>query len=69
MPGLLGAIKGAAEYEKLVIDKYGGPNPEPKSLEAKRRMGPQMVAHILIIILIILANYVYFVEKREDARV
>ena len=69
LPGLLGAIKGAAEYEKLVIDKYGGPNPEPKYLEAKRRMGPQMVAHILIIILIILANYVYFVEKREDARV
>tara|TARA_B100000073_G_scaffold209260_2_gene173614 strand:- start:2425 stop:3300 length:876 start_codon:yes stop_codon:yes gene_type:complete len=68
LPGLLGAIKGAAEYEKLVIDKYGGLDPEPKYLEAKRRMGPQMVAHILIIILIILANYVYFVEKKKEAR-
>ena len=68
LPGLLGAIKGAAEYEKLVIDKYGGLDPEPKYLEAKRRMGPQMVAHILIIILIILANYVYFIEKKKEAR-
>tara|TARA_Y100000590_G_C15546642_1_gene949248 strand:+ start:156 stop:1031 length:876 start_codon:yes stop_codon:yes gene_type:complete len=65
LPGLLGAIKGAAEYEKLVIDKYGGENPDPKYLEAKRRMGPQLVAHLLIILLIILANYIYIVEKRK----
>jgi hypothetical protein len=69
LPGLLGAIKGAAEYEKLVIDKYGGNNPDPKYLEAKRRMGPQLVAHLLIIILIILANYIYFVEKRSGVSV
>ena len=69
LPGLLGAIKGAAEYEKLVIDKYGGNDPDPKYLEAKRRMGPQLVAHLLIIILIILANYIYFVEKRRGVSV
>ncbi len=51
--GLLGAIKGAAEYEKLVIDTYGGPNPDPKYLEGLRRMGPQLVAHLLIIMLIV----------------
>lgn len=67
LPGLLGAIKGAAEYEKLVIDKYGGENPDPKYLEAKRRMGPQLVAHILIIILIVLANVIYVAEKRREA--
>ena len=69
LPGLLGAIKGAAEYEKLVIDKYGGNDPDPKYLEAKRRMGPQLVAHLLIIILIILANYIYFVERKRRVSV
>jgi hypothetical protein len=64
----LGAIKGAAEYEKLVIDKYGGDDPDPKYLEAKRRMGPQLVAHILIILLIVVANIIYFVEKRGEVR-
>ncbi len=68
LPGLLGAIKGAAEYEKLVMDKYGGPHPDPKYLEAKRRMGPQLVAHILIILLIIVANMIYFVERRREGR-
>jgi hypothetical protein len=68
LPGLLGAIKGAAEYEKLVIDKYGGPNPDPKYLEGLRRMGPQLVAHLLIIILIVVANVLYFVGLKREAR-
>ncbi len=68
LPGLLGAIKGAAEYEKLVIDKYGGDSPDPKYLEARRRMGPQLVAHILIILLIVMANIIYFVEKKREGR-
>ena len=66
--GLLGAIKGAAEYEKLVMDKYGGESPDPKYLEAKRRMGPQLVAHLLIIVLIIIANIVFIVEKKRVGR-
>lgn len=65
LPGLLGAIKGAAEYEALVIMKYGGDSPDPKYLEARRRMGPQLVAHILIILLIIIANVVYFAERKQ----
>jgi hypothetical protein len=66
--GLLGAIKGAAEYEKLVIDAYGGPNPDPKYLEGLRRMGPQLVAHLLIIMLILVANFLYFADKRAVRR-
>ena len=65
LPGLLGAIKGAAEYEKLVIDEYGGPSPDPKYLEGLRRMGPQLVAHLLIILLIVAANIVFFTERRR----
>ncbi len=68
LPGLLGAIKGAAEYEKLVMDKYGGDNPDPKYLEGIRRMGPQLVAHLLMILLIILGNVIFFVEKRKETR-
>jgi hypothetical protein len=65
LPGLLGAIKGAAEYEKLVVDAYLGANPDPKYLEALRRMGPQLVAHLLIITLIVAANVVFFVDQRR----
>jgi hypothetical protein len=68
LPGLLAAIKGAAEYEKLVVDKYGGPTPDPKYLDGLRRMGPQLVAHLLIIGLIIVANILYFLDKRREAR-
>ncbi len=68
LPGLLGAIKGAAEYEKLVIDKYGGPNPDPKYLEAKRRMGPQLIAHLLMILLIIAGNYVFFTQRNREGQ-
>lgn len=67
LAGMLGAIKGAAEYEKLVIDKYGGPSPDPKYLEALRRMGPQLVAHLLIIVLILAANALYFADTRRSA--
>ena len=65
LPGLLGAIKGAAEYEKLVVDAYGGPNPDPKYEEALRRMGPQLIAHLLIISLIVVANIVFIVGDRR----
>jgi hypothetical protein len=66
LPGLLAAIKGAAEYEKLVNEKYSGPNPDPKYREAIRRMGPQLVAHLLMIGLIITGNVIYFMQRRAE---
>lgn len=69
LPGLLGAIKGAAEYEKLVMDKYfvdEGREPPAKFLKGKLRMGPQLIAHVLIIVLIVLANIIYFAQKRRE---
>ena len=63
MPNVTRTAAGKAE--KLVVDKYGGPNPDPKYLEALRRMGPQLVAHLLIIVLIIAANLMYFADKRR----
>lgn len=67
LPGLLGAIKGAAEYEALVVEKYLGENPEQRYLEGKRRMGPQLVAHLLMIGLIIAGNIIFFLPRRETS--
>jgi hypothetical protein len=95
LPGMLGAIKGAAEYEELVVDKYDRQRnrtpparyqgaaeyeelvvdkydrqqertPPPRYQEAKRRMGPQLVAHLLMIVLIICGNVVYFMGRRQQ---
>jgi len=65
LPGLLGAIKGAAEYEKLVLDKYGGEE-EGKYQEGLRRMGPQLVAHLLMIALIVAGNVIFFAGRRRE---
>jgi hypothetical protein len=68
LEGLLAAIKGASEYESLVMRKYGGEDPKGKYLEAQRRMGPQLVAHVLMVLLIIAGNIIYFVERKREAR-
>ena len=71
LPGMLGAIKGAAEYEELVVTKYDrdrGREPASKYQEAKRRMGPQLIAHLLMIGLIILGNVVFFAERSRGQR-
>lgn len=65
--GLLGAIKGAAEYEALVMEAYGGDDPDPKFTLARRRMGPQLVAHVLMIALIVAGNIIYFRQRRTGA--
>lgn len=66
LKGLLGAIKGAAEYEMLVVDKYGGEEPRAIYQEGIRRMGPQLIAHILMIVLIVVGNVVFFIQRRRE---
>ena len=56
--GLLGGMKGAAEYEILV----------GKPALAVTGMGAQSLIHFLIIALIILGNLGYFMVKRAKAR-
>ena len=71
LPGLLGAIKGAAEYEALVNENYDqkkGRETPAKYLEGKRRMGPQLIAHVLMILLIILGNVVFFMGRSREGR-
>ena len=53
--GLIGGMKGAAEYEKL-IEARG---------TATAGMDSQSIAHILIIVLIIVANISYFAVRKK----
>ena len=64
--GLLGAIKGAAEYEQAVINQYPKFAAMPQTREGLRRMGPQLVAHLLMIGLIVLGNVIYFAGRRRS---
>ncbi|TET81837.1 hypothetical protein E3J38_03220 [candidate division TA06 bacterium] len=57
--GMLGGLKGAAEYEKL--------NDQMGVRQARKRatigMGSQSIAHLLIIVLIVLGNVGYFITR------
>ncbi len=53
--GLIGGLKGAAEYEKLI----------EKPAKAILGMKSQSIAHIAIILLVILGNVVYLLSRRK----
>jgi len=69
LPGMLGAIKGAAEYEAAVLEKYGreGVNEAPYQ-EGLRRMGPQLAAHVLMVALIVAGNVIFFIGRRRGSK-
>jgi hypothetical protein len=54
--GILVAVKGAAEYETLVTEKYPVDRNAERLEQGRVRMGPQLVAHLLMIALIVLGN-------------
>ena len=51
--GLMGGLKGAAEYEKM-IDFNG---------DARKGMDAQSVVHLVIVLFILFSNFVYFVDE------
>lgn len=55
--GLLGGMRGAAEYEELIHQRDQG----------SRGMDSQSVIHLLIILLIFVGNAAYFIAKRKKA--
>ncbi len=55
--GLVGGMKGAAEYEQLTGFK------EKKHLVATRKMDIQSFAHLAIILFVILGNIAYFASR------
>ena len=67
LSGIIGGLKAAAEYESLLIEGY----PElytsdTKTFAAIRRMGPQTLAHLVIILFIVIGNISYFTGRRSD---
>jgi hypothetical protein len=63
MFGLLGAIKGAAEYEQAIINKYPEYGERAEHTQGIKRMGPQLIAHCLILALIILGNVILALQR------
>jgi hypothetical protein len=61
--GLLGGVKGAAEYESELRHAY----PQFAEVEAPalRMMGPQTMAHIVIMAFIVIGNITYFRSRRR----
>lgn len=64
--GLLGGIKGAAEYENLLKDNY--PQFKNMSTPAIIMMGPQTLAHLVIMCFIIIGNVLYFLQRKRDRK-
>ncbi|MFN0053704.1 MAG: hypothetical protein ACKV0T_16105 [Planctomycetales bacterium] len=67
MLGLLAAVKGAAEYEAALGEKYPRFR-EPRLNEGIRRMAPQFWGHLLVMGLILLGNTIHFVDRWRGDR-
>ncbi len=64
--GLLGGIKGAAEYESELMERY--PRFADMETPGLLMMGPQTLAHIVIMSFIIIGNVLYFRDRRKGAQ-
>lgn len=62
MFGLMAGLQGAAEYESLVIKKYPKFHPYRSAL---RKMAPQTVAHLAIIVFVIIGNIAFFMTRKH----
>ena len=63
--GMLGGIKGAAEYEAALQTGHAKYRDAKYRWEAQSRMGPQTFAHITILALILTGNVTFFLERRR----
>ena len=63
--GLAGGMKGSAEYETLLVGKYGEAHNIPPG-DATKGMDAQSAVHIFIVLAIIVANFFYFMKLRYD---
>ena len=63
--GMLGGMKGAAEYEQLLVDN----RLMPRLGDGSKGMNSQSMAHLFIIALIFLGNIRYFITSKERWKV
>ena len=64
--GILGGVKGAAEYEYALKEAY--PKFADMETPGLRMMGPQTLAHVVIMSFIIIGNIIYFVGRRRERK-
>jgi hypothetical protein len=70
MIGLLGGLKGASEYERLLLDAYPANQPaynDPMLFTAIRGMDVQTIIHVIIIAFIVIGNVAFFLGRRARA--
>jgi hypothetical protein len=62
LSGMMAGMKGAAEYEELVTEKYqtGGRR------RATEGMASQSAAHLLMMVFVIIGNIAYFAGRRKS---
>lgn len=68
--GLIGGLKGASEYEKLLLEKYPQFEPtykKPGILTAMKGMDAQNIAHLAIVGFILVGNVFYVIMRRNRA--
>jgi hypothetical protein len=63
--GLAVGMKGAAEYEKLLVDEYGQSN-GVKPGDATKGMDAQSAVHVFLVLSIIIANIALAAVAREE---
>jgi hypothetical protein len=61
--GILGGVKGAAEYETRFKKNY--PQYADMAIPATEMMGPQTIAHIVIMAFIVIGNVLYFRTRKK----
>ncbi len=65
--GLMGGLQGAAEYESALLKGYPhlGDHSEDLLRAATQKMGPQTVAHLLIVLFVVVGNLALLASRRE----
>jgi len=63
LKGLMGGLQGAAEYEAALVREY--PQFRKTGETAVRLMGPQAVAHTVIILFVLIGNVAFIFERRR----
>ncbi|MFV1958079.1 MAG: hypothetical protein ACC662_01570 [Planctomycetota bacterium] len=58
--GMIGGLRGAAEYETMLHDEYG-----LELGDAVRGMDSQSITHVYILLLILLGNLGYFLSRKK----
>jgi len=66
--GLIGGMKGAAEYEHLA-EKGGYISREKDQLSAYKSMPIQTTTHVVVILFIVIGNIGFFLSKRKKSRI